>query len=97
VRPWSCILGVCVAGGLLPSACAPPQRGEPDTGGKGAQDSAPQIIGEIIHHISDQLPLLPLFYDAEPALIGRRLVNVSAAHGVNSTQTWNAHEWDVKG
>jgi peptide/nickel transport system substrate-binding protein len=50
-----------------------------------------------IHHISDQLPILPLYYGAEPAVISHRLVNVGPkpAGSAGQTQAWNAHEWDV--
>jgi len=53
-----------------------------------------EIVGQIIHHVSDQLPLLPLFYGAEPAAIAHRLSNVGT-RPPGSTQAWNAHEWSV--
>ena len=54
-------------------------------------------LGRIIHHISDQLPILPLYYGAEPAVISHRLLNVGPkpAGSAGQTQAWNAHEWDV--
>lgn len=53
-----------------------------------------RVVGQIMRHISDQLNMMHLFYDGEPALIGHRLVNVRA-RGTESTQTWNVHQWDV--
>jgi hypothetical protein len=54
-----------------------------------------QLAAQAIHHITDRVVELPLFYDTQPAFIANRLVNVSAATG-NSQTAWNAHEWDVK-
>jgi len=39
--------------------------------------------------------VVPLFHDAEPALVGNRLLNVGARKG-DALQGWNAHEWDVR-
>jgi hypothetical protein len=55
------------------------------------------VLAQIIHHISDQVVPLPLFYDANPALVGNRLRNVAARHGRDSTEAWNAELWDVAG
>jgi peptide/nickel transport system substrate-binding protein len=46
---------------------------------------------QINYHISDQLPVLGLFYRIQPMLIANRLVNVSA-----DAQTRNSHEWDLR-
>ena len=54
-----------------------------------------RLLAQIIHHMTDQLVVVPLFHDAEPVLIGNRLVNVGAKRG-DSLQGWNAQEWDVK-
>ena len=52
------------------------------------------VVGQIIHELSDQLVLLPLYYGAEPAVIGKRLANVGVKT-TGSTAAWNAHEWDL--
>ncbi len=51
-----------------------------------------QVANQIVRHLSDQLPVLPLFYDAQPTLISNRLMNVQAGQN----QTWNVQEWDVR-
>lgn len=48
-----------------------------------------QVLGQIIHHVTDQLVLLPFFYEASPLMIGNRMKNVTIV------PTWNPHEWDV--
>lgn len=48
-----------------------------------------QVLGQIIHHVTDQLVLLPFFYEASPLMIGNRMQNVTIV------PTWNSHEWDV--
>jgi ABC-type transport system substrate-binding protein len=53
------------------------------------------VIGQIIHELSDQLVLLPLYYGAVPAVIGNRLTNVGITT-TGSQASWNAHEWDLK-
>jgi len=54
-----------------------------------------QILGQVIRHMTDQLVVVPLIHDAEPALVGNRLVNVNPKKG-DSLQPWNVHEWDVR-
>ena len=51
-------------------------------------------LGQIMRHMSEQLNIMTLFYDTEPALISRKLVNVTA-RPVGSTQGWNVHLWDL--
>lgn len=51
-----------------------------------------QTLGEILVHIADQLPQMGLLYDAEPTIIGNRVLNVGA-RWPSSTQAWNAQEW----
>jgi peptide/nickel transport system substrate-binding protein len=55
-----------------------------------------QVARQIVAHLSDQLPVLPLFYDATPSLIATRLKGVTTLTGSeDGRQTWNVHEWDV--
>jgi peptide/nickel transport system substrate-binding protein len=53
-----------------------------------------QVLGQIMRHMSEQLNIMTLFYDTEPALVSRKLVNVTA-RPVGSTQGWNVHLWDL--
>ena len=53
-----------------------------------------QILGQIVNHISDRVIMLGLFYTNEPTLISGRVQNVTA-RPPNSTQAWNAQEWDL--
>ncbi len=56
-----------------------------------------QVATQIVHHMTDQLPVMGLFYNLFPAVIGNRLVNVSPPSGAEGArQAWNAHEWDVR-
>lgn len=47
-----------------------------------------QILGDIIHQMTDQVMTLGLFYDGTPALIGRRIEGVTARQ-----EGWNADVW----
>jgi len=50
-----------------------------------------QVLGQIVHHVSDQLNVMGLFYDLRTTLVSNRLEHVSAQY-----PTWNAHEWELK-
>ena len=54
-------------------------------------DQRYELAAEAIHLISDQLAVMPLFYDVDPNLITNRLHGVAGAVG----NTWNAADWDV--
>jgi peptide/nickel transport system substrate-binding protein len=49
------------------------------------------VVSQLVRHISEQVPILGLLYDAQPMLVATRLVNVDA-----DTKGRNAHDWDVK-
>ena len=54
-----------------------------------------EIARQGVHHITDLVIELPLFYDVQPALIANRMVNVAASRG-SSVTAWNIHEWDIR-
>jgi peptide/nickel transport system substrate-binding protein len=54
-----------------------------------------RLLGDIVHHATDQLLLLPMYHEPEPILVSNHLVNVGGKRGIN-IQAWNAHLWDVK-
>jgi ABC-type transport system substrate-binding protein len=48
------------------------------------------VLGQIVHHMTDMVTNLDLFYDVEGALVTRRLQNVTFS------RAQNAHEWDLQ-
>jgi peptide/nickel transport system substrate-binding protein len=55
------------------------------------------VLRQALHHLTDQLPVLPLFYNTEFTLIGNRSRNVVATKvSSGAAKTWNSHEWDVQ-
>jgi ABC-type transport system substrate-binding protein len=48
-----------------------------------------EILGQMYQFITDQVVLLPFFYEATLRLEATKLRNVSAPLG------WNGHDWDV--
>jgi ABC-type transport system substrate-binding protein len=50
-----------------------------------------QILGDIVHHLTDNLVYLHLFYSGTAMAISNRLVNVTAAQSAA-----NAYQWDTK-
>jgi peptide/nickel transport system substrate-binding protein len=51
-----------------------------------------QILGEIMHDISEQLNLLGMFYDADFTFISNRFGNI----GARETTAWDIHLWEAK-
>jgi hypothetical protein len=39
---------------------------------------------------------MPAFYDVVGTMVGNRMVSVPPTRGQGQTNTWNAHEWDVR-
>jgi len=55
-----------------------------------------RIAAQITRHVTEQLPVLPLFFDATPILIHNRLRGVTVLTGdEDARQAWNSYEWDV--
>jgi peptide/nickel transport system substrate-binding protein len=52
-------------------------------------------LAQIVHHVSDQVVVIPLAWRADPTAIASRLVNVGVK-GPEASQAWNAHAWDVR-
>lgn len=50
-----------------------------------------------VTHLTDNLPLLPMFFDATPTLVHNRLKNVQPLSGhEDARQAWSSYEWDVE-
>ncbi|HZT07735.1 MAG TPA: ABC transporter substrate-binding protein, partial [Chloroflexota bacterium] len=54
------------------------------------------VLAQIVHHMTDQLVWMGLFYNAEATMIANRVENVGANNAGSSTQAWNAYTWDVQ-
>ncbi len=54
-----------------------------------------QILGQIVHHMTDQVIPLGLFYDAHSTLVADRLTRL-AGSSAQGTYAWNAHEWEIR-
>jgi peptide/nickel transport system substrate-binding protein len=60
-------------------------------------NSRMELVSQILGHISDQVALLPLFYDMDLMLSSSRLLNAeNALRGDAAAQAWNAYDWDVR-
>jgi peptide/nickel transport system substrate-binding protein len=58
------------------------------------QDRLEALAG-MVHHQTENVTMLPVFFDVGATMVGNRLRNV-AARGDRYTEAWNAHEWDLK-
>lgn len=54
-----------------------------------------RLLGDILHHLSDEVVVMVLFWDVEPILVGNRMQGLTARHR-GSSHAWNAIEWDVR-
>jgi len=54
-----------------------------------------QVLRDVLHHMTDQVVNLPLFYDIEAAPVSNRLLAAGVRKGAGNTQAWNAHLWDI--
>jgi peptide/nickel transport system substrate-binding protein len=48
------------------------------------------VLGDIIHHQTDQVTMMPLFYQGQAAVLGSTRIK-----GMTSAKVWNAHLWSV--
>lgn len=53
------------------------------------------VLGQILHHLTDQVVILGLFYDIEAAPVSKRLQTATVRKVQPSTQAWDVQEWDV--
>lgn len=51
-----------------------------------------QILGRVVHRISDELIVMGLFYDVRTYMVSKRIMNVTPAYNT----TWNVQEWDIR-
>ena len=49
-----------------------------------------QALSQVVGHITDQLNVMGLIYDVQPALIGNRLLDVT-----DLNLTWNINQWEL--
>jgi len=53
------------------------------------------VLSQVVHHMTDQLNVMGMWYNTEPVPIGNRLQNVTASDVGGATSAWNAHLWDL--
>lgn len=51
---------------------------------------------QVLRHLSENVVVMPTFYDVVATMTGHRVLNVAAKPAQSQTTTWNAHEWDVR-
>jgi peptide/nickel transport system substrate-binding protein len=55
-----------------------------------------QVLSQMVHHQTDQLVTIGLFFLEEPTVVGNRLANFMPPKQRNGSLSWNAHAWDIK-
>lgn len=60
-----------------------------------AFDARMEVARQIVRHTTENLPVVPLFFDSWPSAAAARLVNVGPSAN-SGESTWNVHQWDVR-
>jgi hypothetical protein len=56
-----------------------------------------EVVRQIIHHQTEQVAMLGMFFDTTPSLVSNRLTGFTELNGSDrARQAFNAHEWDVR-
>jgi len=55
-----------------------------------------QALGGVVRHLTENLPQMPVFFGFDPTMVANRITNVTAQVD-RFTQSWNAHEWEIRG
>jgi peptide/nickel transport system substrate-binding protein len=59
------------------------------------RDERTNVLGQLMHHHTDQMILLTLYHEPEPVFISNRLLNVGGRRG-DALQNWNVQDWELK-
>jgi ABC-type transport system substrate-binding protein len=59
------------------------------------RDERLQALGDLVHHQTEQLSNMGLFYTVNPSLNPHRVRNVTARFSLTN-EAWNAHEWVIE-
>ncbi len=54
-----------------------------------------ETLGGIVHHLTENLPQLPIVYGVDATMVANRLTGVTARSN-GFTQSWNVQEWDLR-
>ena len=57
------------------------------------RDERVRVLGDIIHHMTDQVVVIRLFYNAVPQMVNKRLTNVTPR--TSRTNAWTPQLWDL--
>ncbi len=58
------------------------------------KDQRRQALGDVLHHLTDQVVGIGIFYNVDISMLNNRLVNVSGS--THFARGWDAHLWDVR-
>jgi peptide/nickel transport system substrate-binding protein len=54
-------------------------------------------LGQIIHHVADQLNYMGFFYNPTVEMVGNRVQGVTTGRASAVQISWNAHQWELRG
>jgi ABC-type transport system substrate-binding protein len=53
------------------------------------------VLRQVVTHIAEQVTALGMIYATDQNMIANRMTKVGG-RARDATETWNAHEWDIK-
>jgi len=51
-------------------------------------------LSDVVHHVTDQVTMMGLFFNNDPVVVSDRVLHVTAA--LQGSSAWNAYEWDTR-
>jgi peptide/nickel transport system substrate-binding protein len=55
-----------------------------------------QILARIVRHMTENLNVMGLWFNTEPAAVSKRVVGFTNKKTTGAYTAWNAHEWEVR-
>jgi peptide/nickel transport system substrate-binding protein len=54
------------------------------------------VLGQIVHHMTDQLTTMGLWYNVGTVMVANRIQGVVPKKTREATETWGVHQWEIK-
>jgi peptide/nickel transport system substrate-binding protein len=55
-----------------------------------------QVLARVVRHMTENLNVMGLWFNTEPAVVGKRVQGFTNKKTTGAYTAWNAHEWEIK-
>jgi peptide/nickel transport system substrate-binding protein len=55
-----------------------------------------RALGQVINHMTENLNMMGMFYNAVPTMVANRLTGTVERKGETASQLWNVQNWELK-